>query len=190
MKKLLLPFHEPKTPLAIETHLRLNDQRLEVTYTLRGELAPINLIDQTPSSVERRHELWKDTCFEWFIGSNSTKKYWEFNASPRGAWNFYELEDYRSNLKESLLIESEDIDLSATLSNQIRDLYVFHTKISLKKLFKDQPTLLADGWIAVTSVIRSSSGETNYFSLKHPQEKPDFHNRIGFIISMKELLNV
>ncbi|NEQ19514.1 MAG: DOMON-like domain-containing protein [Microcoleus sp. SIO2G3] len=48
----------------------------------------------------RKHELWKDTCFEFFVGIKNSDQYWEFNLSPAGDWNIYRFDAYRQGMQE------------------------------------------------------------------------------------------
>jgi hypothetical protein len=38
--------------------------------------------------------------------------------------------------------------------------------------------------IGVTAVIESPAGDLSYWALKHPAEKPDFHDPNGFSITL------
>ncbi|MEY4616047.1 MAG: hypothetical protein RJB66_1007 [Pseudomonadota bacterium] len=187
MKSSLIPFQSSLTTLKFETDSKISGQNLEITYKLSGALENINLLHNFPSKKNRKNELWKDTCFEWFIGSKTNSQYWEFNASPSGEWNFYQLDDYRKNLTECEHIGADDINFSSQSLNEDKCNYSFKMNIALNSLLRAQPNLIADGALALTAVIRTNLGATDYYSLKHPSEKPDFHNRTGFIIPLKEL---
>jgi hypothetical protein len=38
--------------------------------------------------------------------------------------------------------------------------------------------------IGLTAVIETATGEKSYWALHHPAEKPDFHHRGGFALSL------
>ena len=48
----------------------------------------------------RKHGLWEETCFEFFLGVKDSPRYWEFNLSPAGHWNVYRFAGYRQGMEE------------------------------------------------------------------------------------------
>jgi hypothetical protein len=183
----MLPFTPPPHTLTFEAESsvvgEIHNPSLMVSYRLNGNLNKIELIDPSLGLPKRTHELWKNTCFEWFLKSDKSLKYWEFNASPTGLWNFYELDSYRTNLKESFLI-SEPLFHSELKQekNGPTSTYCFSMKCSLKALFNESSLSPQSTRLAITTVIHWKTNETTYYSLKHPQEKPDFHSPDGFVI--------
>lgn len=184
MRKTLLPFAPTPQPLQFEADFQLSNGKLTIVYLLTGSVDQIQLLGNPPVPSARADELWKSTCFEWFVKSSSSKKYWEFNAAPTGFWNFYELEDYRTHLKSSPLVEAPQFSLSPELSSS--DHYQFKVEVNMSDLFSNDLTLSQSGRIAITSVIQWKSGEVSYFSLQHPLTKPDFHSDDGFTISLAQ----
>jgi len=207
MLHFLQPFEAPPRPITLEAEWKLhqtnNQTHLSLIYRLRGALNEIHLpVEPLLSSQSRAHELWKDTCFEWFLKTNSKTQYWEFNIAPTGQWNFYELSDYRSNLQESPLISACQLrsevhsiptsknhsDNSVHEASQLDEkgfgVYSLYFNASLHSFF-NQPTEIQCQWsMALTAVIRWKSGQTSYYSLQHPKDKPDFHHPAGFQVSL------
>lgn len=186
MKNKLIPFDTTPLPLEITVESIFDSsQNLTVTYHLKGRIDQIHLLDSSEESSQipavRTHELWKSTCFEWFLKSPTFKKYWEFNASPNGAWNFYSLDDYRTHLQESTEAQLEKRIRFQKISQEEAKVFV---EISLQKLMNHSPELLKSNLFAITAVIHWKSNLTSYFSLKHPQDKPDFHHQDGFILNL------
>ena len=188
MQKQLLPFSHPEQSFSLTINAQMNNDCLAITYDLLGSLSAINLIDQRSTSTKRTHDLWKDTCFEWFLKSPQKKNYWEFNASPSGDWNFYQLDDYRKNLHESPLVIHPKITSSWLEARQEQGHYRYQVAVDLKRLLDSTPHLREEGLLAVTSVVRYRSGEVSYYSLRHPVEKPDFHSNEAFILFLKEFV--
>lgn len=187
MIQKLKPFSPPPLDLNIETEIRFFSKNQKPYFTLSfklsGELHEIDLLDQPLAKPKKSHELWKNTCFEWFLKPHSGTTYWEFNASPMGEWNFYELEDYRKNLKESSLLPEPKINAGFIPQSKTHmDHYSYTLECSLEsyhpQLIAGQETL----HMAITSVIKWKSGSISYYSLQHPKEKPDFHSKKGFVI--------
>lgn len=76
------PSEESLVDLKIAGNISRHNNQLTINYQVVGELAPVEI----PSSVDiptRKHELWQDTCFEFFIGIKDSQQYWEFNLSDR-----------------------------------------------------------------------------------------------------------
>lgn len=186
MRRILLPFSPPPFPLSFEIDFNIINDHLMISYILDGSLENISMIDQPVLPLQRKQELWTNTCFEWFVRSESIQKYWEFNASPKGEWNFYELESYRKNLTESKLIENPKIFQSSPYMGFGTGKFICLMEHSLKELYLQNPSLMENSQFAVTSVIRWKSGEISYYSMNHRMDKPDFHSKDGFILSPKK----
>lgn len=184
MRKTLAPFAPTPHPLQFEVDFQLSNGKLTIVYLLTGSINQVQLLEKPLVPSPRADELWNSTCFEWFIKSNSSKKYWEFNAAPTGFWNFYELEDYRTNLKASPLVETPKFSLTQELSSS--DHYQFRLEVNMIDLFKNELTLSNNGRMAITSVVQWKSGEVSYYSLQHPLQKPDFHSDEGFAIFLAQ----
>src|ERR1700733_5062755 len=61
--------------------------RLDFNFILHGatpdDLNNVVLPDVvSPETRQRRDELWKTTCFEFFFGAQDKKSYFEMNLSP------------------------------------------------------------------------------------------------------------
>jgi hypothetical protein len=181
MLRQLLPFAPTPSPLDIKVDIEFQQdlQCLDIVYHLTGDLESIDLVNQPCQPKSRADELWKNTCFEWFLKSPKDKQYWEFNASPTGNWNFYHLDDYRENLKPCTLIEAPELQSKREIS-KTNFTYTFFIRAPLALWCANHSHLIADAKLAVTAVIRWKSGECSYFSLRHPEAKADFHHEFGF----------
>lgn len=120
------------------------------------------------SSLERKDELWKMTCFEMFLNPIGQKQYYEFNLSLEGAWNCYHFAGYRFPQPPQA---SNDFEVERILwkSNQLE------VSIRNKSAFQKFN-------IGLTAVIKNKKNQTTYFSLKHEGGKPDFHLASGFTL--------
>lgn len=200
----LKPFSEAPFNLNFEAEVSFlqtsSSLNLAITYRLNGAhavLNEINLLSDSITTKQKSHELWKNTCFEWFIKSKTSSKYWEFNASPSGQWNFYEFDSYRSNLKECFFIvepcfqsklRSETVKSQASKSvpdptiSDLNSSYSFSFEGSLEPLLNHENLKKDDLQLAITSVVNWKNGQISYYSLEHGQGKPDFHSNEGFIL--------
>jgi len=79
--------------------------QLAIRYDLQGPLA--QLVIPPPADLPgRRHGLWEETCFEFFLGVKDSPRYWEFNLSAAGHWNVYRFDGYRQGMAEETALTS------------------------------------------------------------------------------------
>lgn len=191
------------TPYPIELSVRVDTaghQSLNVDYVVSGSLekiAGLHLNGNSESSdPSRADELWKSTCFEWFLRFPNLKstQYWEFNATPQSQWNFYELRSYRSGLEASPLASIQGLSIVRDRRPQRHSSFfeaplLIHTKTDVSRLLKNINMSLLDAELAFTAVIAWVDGSTSYFSLRHATDKPDFHSPEGFVFRFKKELS-
>jgi hypothetical protein len=158
--------------LEINGSIARNNHQLSISYQLLGDLAKI-VIPATVDLPVRKHELWEETCFEFFLGIKNSTRYWEFNLSPAGHWNVYRFDDYRQGMQEEMAVTS----LPFSVQSQSEALLLV-LKLDLDK-FVSADTLLE---VAITTVIKSQEGNISYWALTHPGTQADFHRRDSFII--------
>lgn len=118
----------------------------------------------------RADELWKQTCLEVFISSGLSAQdpYLEVNCSPNGNWNAYSFSSYRQGMTPSADITVRLKERSSQ-GNEAR----FRLEISSTQA-------LHVAHLGLTAVIEFTSGEKNYFALKHPAAQADFHDKNGW----------
>ncbi len=120
---------------------------------------------------QRRDELWQHTCLEWFVAQPQREPYWEFNLSPNGDWNVYQLDGYRRGLQPdgqygALAVRTSPGERRASFT-----------------VTAPLPTSLATAEpleLAVTAVLEQRSGAISYWALHHGGAEADFHRRDGF----------
>ena len=173
---LLKPF--PSTSLQSDIQIAGNINRhsntLKVCYQLRGNLSDITIAK--PASIPmRKHELWKDTCFEFFMGIQNSSQYWEFNLSPAGHWNIYRFTDYRQGMKEETAFDSLPFTVETKLN-----LLKLTLELNLDPIIPIEKVLA----VGITTVIKYSNGDVTYWALTHPSLEPDFHQQDSFIIKL------
>ena len=103
----LQPFSPIGPPLnfKITGHIARRPRQLAIRYDLRGDLAEL-MIPAPADMPARRHGLWEETCFEFFLGVKDSPRYWEFNLSPAGHWNVYRFAGYRQGMAEETALTS------------------------------------------------------------------------------------
>ena len=170
----LQPFPSTKSlpNLKIAGNIARNGNKLAIRYILEGDLKEIAIAppSNTPS---RKHELWEDTCFEFFLGIKDSQRYWEFNLSPAGHWNVYRFDGYRQGMQE----ETAFTILPFNVENQADGL-ILVLDIDLNKIFSAEQAIE----VGITTVIKDRNGEVTYWALTHTGAKADFHLRNSFIV--------
>lgn len=124
---------------------------------------------------ERRHELWRRTCAELFIGEPPGRGYLEWNLSPSGHWNLYRFDDYRAGGREA----PEDVDPSLELSRTTTGA-VIEGALPLGPLRLERSRLV----LGVCAVVETSDGALSHWAAHHPAARPDFHDRRGFVLDL------
>lgn len=140
-------------------------------------LAPLSelAIPSPASTPARKDELWKGTCFEFFLAEKGLAPYWEFNLSPAGDWNVYHFSGYRKGMQE----ENAFAALPFAVQRKSGSLLLI-AEIDLDEILRPDGLLQ----IGISAVIESKEGELTYWSLTHSGSQPDFHRREAFILEV------
>ncbi|MEH2202080.1 DOMON-like domain-containing protein [Nostoc sp.] len=172
----LQPFPSNESPpnWKISGNVVRNGNKVAIRYMLEGDLKEITIFppSNTPS---RKHELWKDTCFEFFVGINNSEQYWEFNLSPARHWNVYRLDGYRQGMQEETAFEKLQFDVQ----NQGKGLAIM-LDLDLGKIISGEQAIE----VGITTVVKDRNGEVTYWALTHLGAEADFHLRDSFIIQL------
>ncbi|PMB50992.1 hypothetical protein CEN40_00315 [Fischerella thermalis CCMEE 5205] len=160
--------------LQITGNIARYGNQLNLCYTLSGDLEEIAIapLSDTP---QRKHELWEDTCFEFFLGIKNSQQYWEFNFSPAGHWNIYRFDGYRQGMQE----ETAFITLPFIVQHQ-SDTLMLALDMDLSGIISEEQRLE----VAITTVIKYRDGEVSYWALTHQGKEADFHLRDSFMIEL------
>jgi len=172
----LKPFVTAELPpdVKITGNISRHSNTLTINYILIGPLA--NLVIPAPAENPlRRNALWEETCFEFFIAAENSKKYWEFNLSPSGHWNVYRFASCRQGMQEEQDVASLPFSVQAQ-----PDILRLSAEIDLEKLVSSEQAL----HVAVSAVIKTIDGGITYWALTHPGPQADFHRRDSFIIEL------
>jgi len=163
----------PRPDLKITGKIARRGQTIIIHYELCGELPAVAL--PPPADVPaRRHGLWQETCFEFFLAVQNSPQYWEFNLSPAGHWNVYHFADYRQGMAEEVAFASLPFSVQRQPDSMLLILEVDLTKI----IPADQPLE-----IGISAVIKLREGEATYWALSHPGPQADFHRRDSFSVA-------
>ncbi|MBK1680650.1 hypothetical protein [Rhodocyclus tenuis] len=172
-----------------------------------GSLAPLLQIPAAgmPLPADR---LWAFTCFELFVGRVGQPGYREFNFSPSGQWAGWTFRDYRQRdedagapplpapqlawwragdaataalpprIAEPVALPDNASPLA--LGGKCLPLLVLRAVLPAAAL----PTGAGALQLGLSAVVVRGDGDAAYFALQHPLERPDFHDRAGFVLSL------
>lgn len=172
----LIPFPAPAIPEIIITgQISCRGNVLALRYLLTGKTEDIFLPppEEHPS---RKDDLWKMTCFEFFLAVKGQSQYWEFNMSPSGDWNVYRMDAYRrAGFREETSIQQLQLE-----SQREHGLFRLNVTADLSHIIMHDE--LAE--IGVTAIIQTKDGNETYWALIHPAPQADFHLRESFILAL------
>ncbi|MDO6386580.1 MULTISPECIES: DOMON-like domain-containing protein [unclassified Uliginosibacterium] len=147
------------------------DGALQLCYRLIGDISALRLPPLSPAPGFA-DGLWQHSCCELFVAEGE-RGYREFNFAPSGNWAAYAFSDYRVRR-----------DWVPDAQPRIR---VSHSP-SAFELQVDLPAALLPParplQLGATAVIETTTPELSYWALQHAGERPDFHRRESFVLSL------
>jgi hypothetical protein len=172
----LIPFPDAHIPdIKIAGRISRRHNTITVHYELAGGIDTI-LFPETSNDPGRKDDLWKATCFEFFLALPGQPQYWEFNISPSGDWNVYHMDAYRRiGLREEAAISQLPFSFL-----QKPDCVIVETILDLSPIVQERQPVHA----GITCVIQEKNGHETYWALTHPGSTPDFHRRESFMLSL------
>ncbi len=173
----LIPFPGPGIPkIKITGSVVREENILTIQYALSGTVEDI-LFPALNPQPGRKTDLWRKTCFEFFLALPDQPQYWEFNLSPSGDWNVYRMDAYRQiSFQEEELIHSLRLDIRRNA-----DCYRLETAVDISPMLIAEKQLL----VGIASVIQARDGHETYWALIHPGSQADFHQRESFILALE-----
>ena len=176
----LVPFDPDQSPAVLATaeFVWRENGPLELSFSLCPRLreSSIDCLSfsggKSCNTAQRLDNLWKHSCFEAFLARPGAKGYWELNVSTNGDWNLYRFSDYRTGGMEEVQAETPEVSFS---KNRVGCRCTIQIPLQPWWEFADIPN------IALTMVLEDNKGNLSYWALSHPADKPDFHDRRGFL---------
>jgi hypothetical protein len=180
MDNKILICHPDTLPTAVlAVHVKVEPEpqgSLHLGYELTGDLAQIRI--PAPLSPAAVDGLWEHTCFEVFVAVAGETGYHEFNFSPSGQWAAYVFSDYRVR-RAWTAIQTPAISFTQTHGHLLLEAVI--ATADLPQSIDGKPLQLG-----LAAVIEASDGSLSYWALHHPEVRPDFHHRSGFILSLHQ----
>ena len=143
-----------------------------LTYRVSGETGALEIPVQ--SKQGRVDGLWKNTCFELFVGHFEDGNYLEYNFSPSRQWAAYQFASYRSDM-----IDLDTIAPSISV-DETADALTLIATLALPDVWRRRSLR-----VGISAVIASKSGEFSYWAAIHPAGKPDFHHKDCFAVQLE-----
>jgi hypothetical protein len=148
---------------------------LQMTFRLDGDISRISI--PSPGMPRIATDLWRHTCFEAFISVEGRSAYHEFNFAPSGEWAVYAFAGYRDGgpltnemMRPHIAVRTTDSRLELDSMVRLDRLSANHSRASLR--------------IGLSAVIEAVDG-LSYWALRHPSDKPDFHDAEGFALLLE-----
>jgi hypothetical protein len=161
---------------AIQVRVRRSaSAELQMTFRLDGDISRI--LVSAPSTPRFAKQLWEHTCFEAFIAVDGQPAYHEFNFAPSGEWAVYAFSGYRDGAPVADETLRPNIATRSTANRFELDALV---RLDSLSAIYPRATLR----IGLSAVIETSDG-LSYWALRHPKDKPDFHNADGFALLLE-----
>lgn len=163
-----MPFSAEITGVDIQADIEIDGQTLVFKYDIIDPDGKILIPKPEIEILARQDGLWNHTCFEAFLAIPNSPSYYEFNFSPKSAWNVYKFTNYREPQPPK---RSEDFS--------IKKMDVSGTKFIVQC---ENHTAFSQFEVSLNAVIEFHDHQKHYFALAHNGGKPDFHLRKNFII--------
>lgn len=174
----LIPFSAQDVPaITIKGQVARQSNTFYVRHVIAGNLRAVAL-QSLNASPARKDELWRTTCFEFFLAIKNTSQYWEFNMSPSGDWNVYVMDAYRQvGMRAEMRIKRFPFDVR----KEADGLLSLEMAINLDPIINSEKPIE----VGIASVIQMKDGKETYWALLHPRPEADFHVRESFVLEFR-----
>jgi len=176
MKRISLLRH-PSTPApsvrSFEVGLaQMPDGALRLAFDIEADSKALQWpAPRTPSFGDG---LWQHTCLELFAAAVGDA-YREFNFSPSGEFAVYDFDAYRSGMRAVRPARPPRIHGTADDAGW---------KVSVVVPAELLVTIGGSAHrLGVTAVLEGRDTTLSYWAVHHPVERPDFHDRGGFVLT-------
>lgn len=151
------------------------DGALHLRYFVDGDMSRI--VVPSPAPARPADGLWRHTCFEAFIAGQASTAYFEFNFSPSSQWAAYGFTSYREGMAPLEHLRPPQ------LSTRITDDHIVLEAVVHRETLLGLPGA-ANLRLGLAAVIERADGGLSHWALAHPSERPDFHDSVGFVLTL------
>lgn len=176
----LTPFGKESNK-SIEASLGLNGAYLELNFTwsISSKLFPNLEPSIVTTDFKRKIGLWEENCLEAFLARPDRDEYYEFNFSlDTIQWNCFKLSSYRFGLKET---NDFQIIKKRVENNEDKCEVSFLLDLGKEAMNYMKSMKLVYNLCAISNDL---DGQT-FWAFKHPESKPDFHDKKYYLPSDK-----
>lgn len=152
---------------SVQAESRATENILILSYTVKGKISDIHLPAIKPPKFGE--ELWRHTCFEAFVRTDSTSDYYEFNFAPSNEWAVYRFSGYRDGMQVAKEVSAPAIEI-----HHGPEEFMLRASIDLDGL--NALPRHASWRLGVSVVIEDNRGCKSFWAMTHPPGKPDFHH--------------
>jgi len=172
----LIPYPASTLPkIEITGEVACVKNQLFIHYEVTGDIEQI-ILPSLSSTPSRKDDLWKATCFEFFLAIPNKPQYWEFNMSPSGNWNVYIMDAYRRvGFREEISIKQIRFEVWKEATE-----FFLNANVDLNPIIHHDDILN----VGITAIIQTKDKPESYWALAHPSPQADFHLRESFLIHM------
>jgi hypothetical protein len=156
----LKPFYRKVDDFKLMASMNQGAKLWSVSFKLVESSIRPNYPEQSPEPTYKEG-LWESTCLEVFEFDEKSTSYVEWNFSPSQDWAFFAFSEYRKKNKK---FEARS-PLSWSWSHESKQ----------RNLDLKLPRCFEESTLQLTGVIDWGAKGIDYFALKHPTAKPDFH---------------
>jgi hypothetical protein len=143
------------------------DGSIRCVYEVHGDLSTVRW--PARANARRRDGLWEHTCFEAFVGRVGDPCYLEFNWAPSQAYAAYSFDRYRER-GDALVVRPPSVTIEQS-DGMLRLIAALPATVWPRGTLE----------VGLSAVLEDAIGKLHYFALCHPRERPDFHDRRGFV---------
>jgi hypothetical protein len=143
-------------------------------FALEGRIDALRLPEAGAPPVD---PLWQHTCFEVFLSAPGQESYREYNFSPAGQWAGGQFRRYREFMHT---LDVEAIIAPPVIASTRRDGILTLEADLPSALLPSGPVLRA----GLAAVIERGDGHLEYWAIRHPAERPDFHHDGGWSLAL------
>jgi hypothetical protein len=159
---------------------------LRLEYSLEAHLSRVRLpiapdfADSTTRGAGNRTDgLWKHTCFEAFVVTDTAPGYLELNFAPSLDWSVYVFSSYREGMRPA------DVGRPEISVQRDESRFVLEASTRLDALMQDARRPAQRIRLALSAVIEDDNGRLSYWALRHAPGKPDFHHPDAFALELE-----
>lgn len=177
---LMYPFEDKKEKIKISSDFILNENELIGTFQIDNygveleDFLPLVVGKEIAGQLFPLENLWTTTCFEMFFKNTSSNDYYELNFNSKGDWNVFYFSDYRQRVNN----HKSNIELKMKILCKAE-----RTNLSFRFDIRKMEKLKLPCAVNMATVLKTQSGNS-YWSQKHNQAKPDFHDFKNFTLKL------